>query len=603
MTPPRNHRGRRTPEGGADLSQFVIDGSPLSEAGERAGPYSSPTSQAVRRYREEPPAPVPVSQPVPVSEAPPRTDTAFSGASTLVRDESHRSRSSIAKRPIVDEEDEQEPLPPFSHHNNTQGAEAGLRSIFPQYDHNLPFDRQDYYPTQTSPRHIPRQVISRQSCFPPQQDEEDPESQNPQQQQQQPTVRSPVRSPMSAGSAQMQTQRWPTMPNPRRYQDPPVIPPVNTTEDLKDYWKAANGWKASASEGRTYCMKLTSEKDTPIYHLSSTSQGFYHLKINPTSASAYVTLSRHDPSKPFKERDPAADRPSGILAALREAHDKNKTWQEAISTTLEEESRRLPPNDGLVALLYPSAATKMALDKPGDSAAVAAAERECARLVWDEDSHNYFLAHPALATPFCVTVERNPAWSRTEYTIEHIESPQHLGKLTRDGTGEGYLELDTGVAGRIEAYYILDVAVCALLLVANLDERNTTHFEHFEPPPPPPLVKAPSSAHLRDSLMSRLSGRPSDENLGANNKKSKKKGGKKGKHRFEEFELDLESQSSSLGKQLEVRDRDKMPGCTRTVIKLVSFAFKCVIWTLTLIFKTLVAIISGLSKCLTSEKL
>ncbi|KAK8121994.1 hypothetical protein PG984_010664 [Apiospora sp. TS-2023a] len=617
MTPPRNnHRGRRTPEGGGDLSQFVIDGSPLSESGERSGRYSSPTAQVVRRYQEEPPAPVvPVSQPVPVSEAPPRTDTAFSGASTLVRDESYRSRNSIAKRPIVDEEDEQEPLPPFSNHNNnnTQGAEAGLRSIFPQYDHNLPFDRQDYYPTQTSPRHIPRQVISRQSRFPAQLDEDEPENQNPLNQHppnpQQQTVRSPVRSPMSAGSAQTQQQRWPTMPNPRRYQDPPVIPPVNTTEDLKDYWKAANGWKASASEGRTYCMKLTSEKDAPIYHLSSTSQGLYHLKINPTSASAYVTLSRHDPSKPFKARDPAADRPSGILAALREAHDKNKTWQEAISTTLEEESRRLPPNDGLVALLYPSAATKMALDKPGDTTAVAAAERECARLVWDEDSHNYFLAHPALATPFCVTVERNPAWSRTEYTIEHIESPQHLGKLTRDGTGEGYLELDTGVAGRIEAYYILDVAVCALMLVANLDERNTSHVEHFEPPPPPPLIKAPSSAHLRDSLLSRLSGRPSDENLSggrasANSKKNKKKqNGKKGRHRFEEFELDLESQSSSLGKQLEVRDRDKLPGCTRTVIKLVSFAFKCVIWTLTLIFKTLVAIISGLSKCLTSEKL
>ncbi|KAK7984192.1 hypothetical protein PG989_011594 [Apiospora arundinis] len=596
MTPPRNYHGRRTPEGG-DLSQFVIDGSPLSASG------GAPGTLFFTHF----------PQPVPVSEAPPRTDTAFSGASTLVRDASYRSRSSIAKRPIVDDEDDQEPLPASS----VNHGEAGLRSIFPQYDHNLPFDRQDYYPTQTSPRHIPKQVISRQSHFPPQQQEDEEQQQQPpqihqnpqqhQQQQQQQTVRSPVRSPMSAGSAQTQQPRWPTMPNPRRYQDPPVISPVSTTEDLKDYWKAANGWKASGSEGRTFCMKLTSEKDAPIYHLSSTTQGLYHLKINPTSASAYVTLSRHDPSKPFKERDPAADRPSGILAALREAHDKNKTWQEAISTTLEEESRRLPPNDGLVALLYPSAATKMALDKPGDAQAVAAAERECARLVWDEDSRNYFLAHPALATPFCVTVERNPAWSRTEYTIEHIESPQHLGKLTRDGTGEGFLELDTGVAGRIEAYYILDVAVAALMLVANLDERNTAHVEQFEPPPPPPLIKAPSSAHLRDSLMSRLSGRPSDENLGgggANHKKHKKKNsGKKGRHRFEEFELDLESQASSLGKQLEVRERDKMPGCTRTVIKLISFAFKCVIWTLTMIFKTLVAIISGLSKCLTSEKL
>lgn len=556
MTPPRN--GRRTPEN-PDLASYVIDGTPPSEG--RPFPATAASSAP-------PPA---VSQPLPLAEAPIRTDTAFSGASTLVRSNSNRSRSSIAKRPLDEG-------PSYA----SPAAEAGLRSIFPQYDHSLPFDRQDYYPTQTSPSHIPRTVISRQSHVPQQQNAES----------RSPPVRSPVRSPLSAGSTQ---QRWP-----RRPQGPPVIPPVSTTEDLKEYWKTANGWKASAAEGRTYCMRLVPEKDTPVYQLTSTTQPLYHLRINPTSASAYVTLSRHDPNKPFKERDPSADsRPGGILAALREASDKNRTWAEAITTTLEEESRRLPPNDGLVALLYPSAATKMALERPGDMQAVMTAERECARLVWDEDSQNYFLVHPALATPFCVTVERNPAWSRTEYAIEHIDSPQHLARLTRDGTGEGWLEVDTLVAGRIDSFYLLDVAVCALLLVANLDEKNT-RVEQFEPPPPPSL-QPPATAHLRDSLLSRMSGRSSDG--GSSSKKKKKTTAKAGHGRLEEFEMDLESQTSSLGKQLEVRDRDKLPSTTRTVIKLISFAFKCVIWALTLAFKALVAVVSGLSKCLTSEKL
>ncbi|KAI1209227.1 uncharacterized protein F4807DRAFT_460919 [Annulohypoxylon truncatum] len=545
MTPPRN--GRRTPE---DLSEFVIDGSPS---------MATPPQMASNNPFYQNQAGPSVSRPVPTSEVPPRTDTAFSGTSTLVRSESELSRNSIAKRPL------EEP-------SSYTTAEPAIRSIFPQYDHTLPFDRQEYYPTQTSPTHIPRTVISRQSHV--------PEARSP-------PVRSPVRSPLSAGSA----QRWP-----RRPQDPPVIPTVSTTEDLRDFWKAANGWKASAVEGRTFCMKLIPEKDTPIYNLTSSSaQPFYHMRVDPTSASAYVTLSRHDPSKPYKGGDPTTSpRSSGFLGALRES--ESKPWQEALTTTLEEPSRRLPPNDGLVALLYPTGAAKVALDRPDDMQAVMAAERECARLVWDEDSQNYFLVHPALASPFCITIERNPAWSRTEYTVEHIESPHHIAKLTRDGTGEGWIELDTLVAGRIEAYYLLDVTVSALLLVANIDEKNVL-VEHFEPPPP---------AHLRSSTSSsnpdfrRSSSRLSAKILG-------KKGGAgaKKRGRLEELELDLESQASSLGGKLNIKDGDKekLPGTTRTILKLLGFGFKCVIWALTLAFKALMAVIVGLSKCLTSEKL
>ncbi|CAJ2500538.1 Uu.00g033910.m01.CDS01 [Anthostomella pinea] len=596
MTPPRN--GRRTPV--EDLSQFVIDGSPPPPA---SGPQMTSNNPYYQTHQAGPS----VSRPVPPEHVPPRTDTAFSAASTLVRNPSGRSRSSIAKRPF-EEEPESFPLPP----------EAGLRSIFPQYDHTLPFDRQDYYPTQTSPSHIPRMVISRQSHV-PQQVEVDNRS---------PPVRSPVRSPLSAGSAttQQQQQRWPRRPQ----QEPPTTPAISTTEELRDYWKAASGWRAAGAEGRTFCMKLLPEPDAPVYHLTSaSSQPLYHMRLDPTSASAYVTLSRHDPGKPCRERDPqqaaAAPRSStGLLGALREADGggsgsnskKQRPWQEAIATTLEEPARRLPPHDGLVALLYPTAAAKVALDKPGDVAAVMAAERECARLVWDDDSGNYFLVHPALATPFCITVERSPAWSRTEYAVEHVESPRHLARLTRHhGAGDGWVELDSLVAGRVESYYILDVAVCALLLVAHLDEKNVL-IEQFAPPP---------AAHLRSQSRSLSSPSPSHPNsqfdfngpptqhesshhrsgsrLSSKKDKKKKSSGKRS--RLEELELDLESQASSLGGKLSIKDKDreKLPGPARTAIKLLGFAFKCVIWSLTLAFKALMAVVVGLTRCLTSEKL
>ncbi|KAI1198359.1 hypothetical protein F5X97DRAFT_149680 [Nemania serpens] len=564
MSPPRN--GRRAPD---DLAEYVIDGNP-PVANELRMASNNPFYQSQPGPSvQKPPSPPPG---VPPKDVPPRTDTALSGSSTIVRNPSERSRSSIAKLPFND-------FPVTA-----PREETAIRSIFPQYDHTLPFDQQHYFPTQTSPTHIPRTVISRQSHVPQQ---IEPRS---------PPVRSPVRSPMSAESA----QRWP-----RRQHDPPVIPQVSTTEELRDYWKAASGWKASSSEGRIFCMKLFPEKDTPVYTLTSrTQQPFYHIRFDPTSASAYVTLSRHDPSKPCKEKDPieASRNSTGLLSALREAEGK-QPWQEAIATTLEEPSRRLPPNDGLVALLYPSAAAKVAVEKPHDVIALAAAERECARLVWDEDSANYFLVHPAVATPFCITIERSPAWSRTEYTIEHIESPQHLGRLTRDGTGEGWMELDTLVSGRIESYYVLDVAAAALMLVAHIDEKNVL-VEQFAPPP---------AAHLRESPTSRSSGgfqrsgsRLSSKIIGAGKDKEKGKSSKKKKGgRFETFELDLESQASSLGGKLDIKkaDHDKLPGTTRTIIKLLGFAFKCVIWALTLAFKAAMAIIVGLTKCITSEKL
>ncbi|KAI0200904.1 hypothetical protein F4808DRAFT_427121 [Astrocystis sublimbata] len=555
LSPPRN--GRRTPEG---LRDYLIDGeaSTNSDAPMALNNPFYQTQAGPSVYERGSPRPD-----VPPKDVPPRTATALSNATTVVRNPSERSRSSIAKRPWED-------VPA-----TVPEGEPAIRSMFPQYDHTLPFDQQNYFPTQASPTHIPRMVISRQSHVPQQ---VEPRS---------PPIRSPLRSPMSAGTSQ---------PWPRRQHEQPEIPPVSTTEELRDFWKAANGWKASSSEGRTFCMKLLPEKDTPVYTLTSrTQQPLYHMRMDPTSASAYVTLSRHDPSKPCKDKDPlAASRNSpGLLSAIRDAEGK-QAWQEAIATTLEEPSRRLRPNDGLVALLYPTAAARVAIEKPHDAAA---AERECARLVWDADSANYFLVHPAVATPFCITIERNPAWSRTEYAIEHIESPQHLGRLTRDATGEGWMELDTLVAGRVESYYVLDVAAAALLLVAHIDEKNVL-VEQFAPPP---------AAHLRDAPEAesdenqRSGSRLSSKILGIGGKDKEKKEKKK-RSPFEVFELDLESQTSSLGGKKE-SNRDKLPGTTRTIIKLLGFAFKCIIWALTLAFKAILAIIVGLTRCITSKKL
>ncbi|KAI1029025.1 hypothetical protein LB505_009259 [Fusarium chuoi] len=504
--------------------------------------------------QSEPPKPVKVQRPRPTVQIPGRSDTGFAQGNTLVRSSSDRSRSSIAKPPLGGETTAQP-----------------LRSIFPAYNPEVPLGQQNYVPTEIQPTQMPRAVISRQTYH------ETPAGAAPRN-----PIRSPVISPMSVQSAQ---SSWPHRNV--QQQEPPLIPTVSSNEQLKNYWKVANGWQASQSEGRVYCMKLAQEKDAPVYSLSSTSQPFYNLRIDPTSASAYVTLTRHDPNKPYKAPKPEASSSASSIISGVVGHNSNssgtkvtdtKHWQEALTTTLEEESRRHPPNDGLVALLMPTPATKMAIERAQDPQSVMLAERECARLVWDEDSSHHFLVHPSLATPFCVTIERSPSWSRVEYTLEHNESPQHLAKLTRDGTGGGWLEIDTGIAAKIESYFIVDVAVTALLLVASADEKNMPAMEVFEPPPPLILTAK------QEKRLSKIG------------KRDERK-----KRHMESFEIDVESQNESLGKSKPREKEDKLPFLIRVIVKIVKGLFACFIWILTISFKCIGFAFKGCYKCVGSK--
>ncbi|RYC58185.1 hypothetical protein CHU98_g8020 [Xylaria longipes] len=84
MSPPRN--GRRTPE---DLTDYVIDGTPSMDNELRIAPnnpfYQSQAGPSAYKPASPPPD-------VPPKDVPPRTATALSGAATIVRNPSERSR-------------------------------------------------------------------------------------------------------------------------------------------------------------------------------------------------------------------------------------------------------------------------------------------------------------------------------------------------------------------------------------------------------------------------------------------------------------------------------------------------------------------------------
>jgi hypothetical protein len=342
-------------------------------------------------------------------------------------------------------------------------------------------------------------------------------------------------------------------------------PEASSSAELKELWKVTNGWKASASEGRKFVMKMTSAVEEPVHTLSSATQPFYTLRIVPTSTSAQVTMTRQNPSKAVRK---SYSPKIGVFP-------KADSGMEVLITTLEEQSRRLPPNDGLIALLYPHAASSMAVDLAGRSNAadgalvLAAAERECGRLLWDDDSKKFYLRHPGVSSPFLVAITSSPAWSRIEYTLEHPELPYNLVRLVRDGSGTGFLEVDTGVAARIDSFYIIDVAIAAVMLVA-LEEEKRMHIERFEAPPAAPVQP--------DTPRSKRKSFP----------------------KTQQMDLDLESQESpkyKMEKQKE-KNKDKVPGFCGLLWMMV----KAIAWIVKMTAKAIAAIIIGLSRCLSKNK-
>ncbi|PMD38081.1 hypothetical protein L207DRAFT_430738 [Hyaloscypha variabilis F] len=474
----------------------------------------------------------------------PRSHTSFSEAPTLVRRDSNASNAEPTNSTTTTAFPREEPV---------------IRSIFPTYHPEIPLEHQPYFPTQTSPAHIPKTVINRRQYSP--------------------SVVSGrsaagLQSPLAIGAA---AGRFP-----RGVQDETIMEP-STNEEMKELWKVVNGWRVSSSEGRSFCLKMTSDAEEPVHTLSSASQPFYTLRLIPTSTSAQMTMTRLDPNKPIKENG-SPKLPSS---------SKPNTGTEVMSTTLEEEARRLPPNDGLVALLYPRAASNMAIDlinranRSDAEQVLAAAERECGRLVWDEDSRKYYLVHPALSTPFVISITSSPAWSRVEYTLEHSELPRNIVRLVRDGAGSGYLEVDTGVAAKIDCFYVVDVAICAIMLVA-IAEEKTKNVERFDAPP---SVGPASPMSLKFPKMP---------------KKAKKADRKS--VTMEEFEMDLESQNSVSLKKEKVKVKkqkegdEKVPGFFGLCWMLV----KCFFWVIGMFFKALwkcmVLFGKGITYCCRSHK-
>jgi len=161
---------------------------------------------------------------IPIGAEIPRSHTSFSEAPTLVRSQSITSHNSTFKPKI-----QSSPL----------SGEPIIRSIFPRYNPDISLEQQQYYPTQASPTHIPKAVISKRPYSPSIAE----------------SSRGGMRSPLSAPST---LGRFPN-----GIQDVPQTMQPSTTEELIELWKVTSGWRVSASEGRAFCLKMTSAVEAP----------------------------------------------------------------------------------------------------------------------------------------------------------------------------------------------------------------------------------------------------------------------------------------------------------------------------------------------------
>ncbi|KAI9866234.1 MAG: hypothetical protein M1830_005995, partial [Pleopsidium flavum] len=338
-----------------------ISALPQAHVAERSR-SNTPTSQLSERRGAASPAPLRAASP-----ADSLNRSARSASATLVRSNSAASTT-----------DTRSPL---------------MQSIFPRYNPSVPLSQQRYYPDTArgaSPTNLPREVVSKAEYSP---------------------------WSYSPGSAGRITKHG--------YAEGPktapasvinftegvlekITPKYSSVEELGGLWEAANG-QSGQKMPESFRLQISrwvkfvnitlqnfdidiksranlAEPATESWTFGpSASKPFYDLQAHTTSE---LTIRRHHPQKP------STIVPIAVL-------------------NLEPSTRHLPPQDGLVTLIFPKLAALLAMDQATSTAskyglpqtdcesltseAVArAADKDACKLRWDADSNTYQLIHPTL---------------------------------------------------------------------------------------------------------------------------------------------------------------------------------------------------------------
>jgi hypothetical protein len=256
-------------------------------------------------------------------------------------------------------------------------------------------------------------------------------------------------------------------------------------DELKLLWEAANG-QGELDDGRPFALKITRNGEV------DPATGMFHPTPNE---SFQFGPSRGTPFYDFETlKDANSDYRFSEMVLRR--HDPSKRSAITImQLTLESSERRLPPNDGLVTLIYPKAAAMMAVDETAmlvrngivaapdaqiltEEAVRKAGERECAKLFWENEKERYVLKHPGLnggrGQTFALHIEGGMVGfdmpgARGTVRLVNTENSHTLAALE---FGSSTLIINTEAIIPLPSFYMVDVAVTALFVVGVVEGRR-----------------------------------------------------------------------------------------------------------------------------------
>ncbi|KAI9889838.1 MAG: hypothetical protein M1814_004940 [Vezdaea aestivalis] len=441
-----------------------------------------------------------------------------------------------------------------------------IRSMFPQYDPSRPLAQNPYQspPAQAGPsRDFKRDDTSTPTIM----------------------YAKPLRnlrdtgktlSPASAGSASF----------PATFQNMPP-PQYSTPTELEELWDAANGQDVS-EKGRTYALQMNKDG---IMDLSSKS-------LVPAESESYTFCSSR--KTPFYDLQTQNEDPNStsFSEVLIRRHDPiSRTAIPIMYTTLQSPQRQLPPADGLIAEIYPKTAAMMALelasDLPEEEAGRSmqqAMEKECCRLLWNQDKQKYHLYHPSIpnskgkGTSFVLHFEGGTAGfdaqeAKGTVRLVNVESGDTLVALE---FGTATLLVNTGSTSKVPSLYIVDVAVTAVLLTAIVEGRRV-RANTFAPPPTAAMAaKKPSKEELKRIEKARQ-GSP------------KQASPKQGSPRTGSPRQKIQDEEMGFQPPMAAQQDEKLPKGAKGSLSILYGTYKAVVWLLGAIVHAIAAVIVAIA--------
>lgn len=316
----------------------------------------------------------------------------------------------------------------------------------------------------------------------------------------------------------------------------------------------------------------------------------------------------------------------------------------------------LTPNNPLITTIFPKLAELMALDQSStiavdhrlDRQASAdlqaeamhrAYQQEASSLFWDTDSEKYYLRHPTLLdfnTPATFPIESTREGIKIFFPTKPMiqTPPMPVFALSFDSLS---VTIHTRLLSNLSSLYMLDTLLATLLTILLHLHRTSPSPSPLEIATPSPSPSYPLPPSLT-SLSAQHHGQPAALNK-ANPwalfslgflKKSKSRAKKRTEIHDEEsaparsWQLPSSSSSSSVSPKPATRNQsksekfklpkppppeitfelleppeEKLPRMTRTVLKLLYWAFSVTVWALGVGFRVLAATVVGMGKCVT----